>query len=513
MSLLRTLLAHTAIYGLSSILGRVINWLLTPLYVHRFPVEDFGILSDLYALLIFVQILLTFGMETSFFFFSRKESDDQPNSYGHAFALVLVLTVVCSLGCMVAYSPLAGALGYAERPELVLLLVPIFAFDALAALPMARLRYLEKPVRFATISLVNIGLTLALNLYWVAVLGWGVEYVLLANVVASGLRLMMALYGNVPQLGHLSRERIRQMYRYGSLIAVAGLLGAINEGIDRNLLPRLWTTDRTFEEKIHTGLALTGIYSAMYKIAMFIALLTQAFRYAVEPLVFRRVGHSQPDRETLAALFHYYGLTCLAAFLLVGSFAYELVSFDAFGWSSRTLIPKAYWMGLAVLPLLLGANVLFGLYQQAAMWYKLSGQLRFGLIYAAAGAAITLGLNVVLIPHFGYYACGFATLICYALMLILCLHGSQQHYPIPYKLKRLRSYALVVLMAWGLNWLIYLRGLTEFPHTMLKLVICLLALGIVWRVERKYPPFPGLFGKGIGQHQDAQPIDPDAGKT
>lgn len=513
MSLLRTLMAHTAIYGLSSILGRVINWLLTPLYVHRFPVEDFGILSDLYALLIFVQIILTFGMETSFFFFSRKENEDRQNSYGHAFAVVLALTTLSAIVCLMAHGPLATVLGYADRPELVLLLVPVFAFDALAALPLARLRYRELPVRFAVISLVNIGLTLALNLYWVAFLGWGIEYVLLANVVASGVRLMMALYGNVPQLGQLSPKFIHQMAGYGSLIALAGLMGAINEGIDRNLLPRLWTTDRPFEQKIYTGLALTGIYSAMYKIAMFIALLTQAFRYAIEPLVFRRLDREKTDGETLAALFHYYGLTCLAAFLLVGSFAYELVSFDAFGLSKRTLIPQPYWIGLAVLPLLLGANVLFGLYQQAGLWYKLSGQLRFGLIYATAGAAITLSLNLVLIPHFGYYACGFASLACYAVMLALCLDGSRKHYHIPYNLKRLQSYALILVAAWAVNWLIYLRGLTEPPHSALKLIICMMALGLVVRLERKEPPFPKLFGKSVGQHQQPEPPDPNAPKA
>lgn len=508
MSVLRTLTAHTAIYGLSSILGRVINWLLTPLYVHRFPVEDFGVVSDLYALLIFMQIALTFGMETAFFFYAKDDADDSRNAYGHAFAFVGLLTAGFSVLTLGLHGPLASALGYADRPELLLLLVPIFAFDALAALPMARLRYREMPARFALISLGNIFLTLALNLYWIAWMGWGVEYVLLANVVASGLRLMMALYDNLPDLKNLSQATLGQMGRYGSMIAAAGLLGAVNEGIDRNLLPRLWPADGLWNGKVYSGFALNGIYGAMYKIAMFIALLTQAFRYAVEPFVFRKTSSGPKSKETLAMIFHYYALTCLAAFLLVGSFAPELVAFDFFGSSSRPLIPERYWIGLAVMPLLLGANVFFGLYQQVSLWYKLSGQLRFGLIYSAAGAAVTLTLNVLLIPYFGYFACGFATFICYALMFQLCVNGGKRHYPIPYRLKRIRLYGMIVLFFWGVNWLLYLGGLTQAPHTALKAVMCLFAIGLIYRLEKRRPPFKASSGQSVGKDDETQSPGP-----
>lgn len=478
MGLLRKLTGQTAIYGLSSIVGRLINWGLTPVYAHYFDRAEYGVQSDLYAFSFYPLILLTFGLETAFFHYTAKNSDAD-SVYHTAFSTILLFCAAFFVLFGVPYPWWAEALGYGQRPALVLAVAAIIVLDAAAALPLARLRYREKAARFAAISGVNIVLTLALSLAFVVGMRMGVEGVFLANVLASGVRLGMALEGNSPDFRQIRPETRKRLLQYGFYIMAAGLLGAWNEMLGRNLIPRLWPDGKVYDGEPLSGLEMNGVYSANYKLAMFVALVTQAFRYAVEPYFFRSAGDAGAPRN-FARIFHYYTLACLAASLWVAVFARHIVSFNFFGAASFTLLPQKYWNGLSAVPAILLANTLVGAYLNLAIWYKLTAQLRFGLFFAAAGAAVTLVGNAALIPEFGYRGSAWASVACYALMCGLCYYYGQKFHPIPYNMKRLFFCFGVFVVFWRMG--------EAVGSPAAKFAVCALCLGLVYAWEKKRPP-------------------------
>ncbi len=478
MGLLRKLTGQTAIYGLSSIIGRLVNWGLTPVYAHFFDRAEYGIQSDLYAFSFYPLILLTFGLETAFFHYTAKSSDAD-SVYHTAFSTILLFCAVFLIVFGVPYPLWADVLGYGQRPALVLMVVTIIVLDAAAALPLARLRYREKAASFALISGTNIVLTLALSLGFVVGMRMGVEGVFLANLLASAVRLGMALDGNAPDFRQIHPGIRKLLLSYGFYIMAAGLLGAWNEMLGRNLIPRLWPDGKIYDGEALSGLEMNGIYSANYKLAMFVALITQAFRYAVEPYFFRSAGEKDAPRN-FARIFHYYTLACLGASLWVAVFARHIVAFNFFGAASFTLLPQKYWNGLSAVPTILLANTLVGAYLNLAIWYKLTAQLRFGLFFAAAGAAVTLVGNTALIPEFGYRGSAWASVACYAVMCVLCFFYGQKFRPIPYNMKRLLAYFAVFVVFW--------RMAESVESVTAKFLICAACLGFIYVWEKKRPP-------------------------
>ena len=488
MSLWRKLGTHTAVYGLSSIIGRLINWALTPLYSNYFSLEEFGIFSDLYALTFYPLILLTFGMETSFFHFAGKKIDFE-KTYAHAFMVVGGLNGLFLLICGGGYSFIAESLGYGLRPELILMLVGIIILDTLAALPMARLRFLERSRWFAFISLTNIFFTLAFNVLLIVVWKMGISAVLVSNLIASSIKLGLALWGNFPKQFTYDKTTLKPIFWYGFYIMLAGLAGAVNETFDRNLLPRLWGTERkAFMGYEFNGMEMNGIYSAMYKLGMFISLITQAFRYAAEPFFFKEAGEKSAP-ETYAKVFHYFTTLCLIAFLLVASTAREIVAFDFFGQMNFTLIPQRYWVGLDVVPIILLANVCLAMYVNLSVWYKITAQLRYGLFISVMGAVLTIVINAVAIPYIGYYGSALATLVCYGSMCIFCYQLGKKQYPIPYRFKRLILYSLMILFFFCINRFLELKGLSGMNITLFKIFLCILCAGMIGLYERQFPTF------------------------
>jgi O-antigen/teichoic acid export membrane protein len=480
MSLIRRLASQTAIYGMSSIVGRVINWALTPLYVNALRMEDFGVFSDIYALTFFPLIVLTFGMETSFFRFAQNaEHSDQ--AYANSFLSVTVLGLSFGLLGYLLATPIAGVLGYANRPELIQLAVGIIVLDVLAALPMARLRQREKSTRFAIISIANILVTLVLTVLFLAVWKKGVEWAFAANVIASGLRLVMALVGNMPRLKVADPKLLRQMLGYGMWIMLAGLLGAVNETLSRALLPRMWTNGQVYAGWPRTGLEMNAIFAANYKLAMLISLVVQAFRYAAEPFFFRH-AQEEDSPKLFARVFHYFIVLGLVVYLLVGSLAFDIVSFNFWGLSRYRVMPPTYWVGLEVLPLLLLANLALGAYVNFSVWFKLTGQLRIGLYLAAIGGALTIGINVLTIPILGYMGSALATLVCYTVMAALAYFLGQVYYPVPYRWARPLTYlALFTALVW-------LNSHSLKLHFEYKAPILVVVLLAVFWFEKTYRP-------------------------
>ncbi|MEM0996339.1 MAG: lipopolysaccharide biosynthesis protein [Bacteroidota bacterium] len=505
MSAIRKLASQTAVYGLSSIIGRIAVWGLTPIYTARLEPGEYGVFGDLYSIVTYFLVILTFGMETSFFRFSSDDKTDK-RPYTQALLFVGGLATIFLVIFGFGHQGLASALGYGERSGLVLMVVFIIYLDVMVALPMAKLRYDERPIVFATISLVSIFLNIGLNLWFI--LGQGeksAEYVFIANLIASGFKLSLLVFFSLPftdrlkQLGRigaklgsinvlpenliLHRGMMRSMAAFGFYIMLAGLFGMINQYSDINFVKRLWPADGAdYAGEWITGAAMAGILFANKKLAVFILLVTQAFRYAAEPFFFRQARESD-SKGVFAKVFHYFMLAALGVFLLVSVFAREFVNIKIAGFQ---IIDEQYHLGLEVVPLLLFAFVLWGAYINISIWFKLTKQVRFGLLFSGAGVITILLFFVILIPFYGYMGAATAMLLCYLVMCALCYRVGQTYYPIPYRIGRTGIYMAIILTAFFTCR--SLGGELVFAGPFWgKLLICLAAFGLIAAIERLRP--------------------------
>jgi O-antigen/teichoic acid export membrane protein len=498
MSVLKKLASQTAIYGLSSIIGRIAMFGLTPLLTAKMAVAEYGIFNDLYAFATYFLVILTFGMETAFFRYSGDDkTDDKP--YTQSLMFVMGLALVFVLLFSLAGPRLAEVLGYGERPLLVMMVVWITFFDVVTAMPMAKLRHDERPIAFAALSLFNIFITIGLNLFFIFVLGkTSAEYVFLANVIASVLKFLLMLVVSLPVMKRLQgKGKIADKFTDLRLmpsswkidpalmrsIMLAGLFGMINQSADGNFITRIWgKAPAEYHGLMYTGAAMNGIYSANKKLAVFILLVTQAFRYAAEPFFFRHASQNK-GRVVYAKVFHYFMLAALAAFLVISSFSYELVSTKLRG---VTLIDAKYWKGLdAVAPLMFSA-VIWAAYTNLTIWYKLTKQVRFGILFSGMGVVVMVALFALLIPSQGYLGAAYALLITYALMATMVYVSGQRYFYIPYKMGRIGVHTAIYVGCYLINAKIGDDAI--FTGIFFKkLVVCMLALGLSYAIEKLRP--------------------------
>lgn len=491
MSLLKKLAGETAIYGLSSIVGRVLNYLLVPLYTRVFQTAEYGIVSELYALTGFLMVLFIYRMETAFF---RYGTEDEKRESSFSTALWSVLGTTLMFSAVLLFSPknITAWLEYApERSSFITIFGLILAFDTLAEIPLAKLRLEHKPIRFAFIRLSGIGLNILFNLFFLVFCPWalgqedwsfthsfiqkvydpgfGVGYVFLSNLIASAAVLLLLL----PAFRHLQWRfdwRLwRTMFVYAAPLILASLAGIVNEMLDRELLKHLLPGNAA------ENLSQIGIYSACYKLAMLMSLFTQAFRYAAEPFFF---AHSKKKEAKVL-----YG-DVTKFFTIAGALAFlgVMLYLDFF----KHFIDEPYWEGLAVVPILLLANLFLGLYYNVSIWYKLTDQTMLGAWIALGGAFITITLNVWWIPRIGYLGSAWATLICYAAMTFACWWWGRKYYPVQYDLKRMGLY---VALALGLYITAEWFGQIVSGNQAISIAFNTLLLSVflltAWRLERK----------------------------
>ncbi len=495
MSALRKLAGQTAIYGLSSIVARFLNFLLTPLFTSRgvFPPAEFGVITSLYAWAAFLNIVLTFGMETAFFRFSNRQAELVPPDpqvdalplrvYPTAFFSIMSLAIPFMVLGGLLSSPIANGIGYPAFATSVLMLVLTLGLDALTVIPMARLRQEGRAWHFMVINLGNVAVNIGLNLFFIVHLmnghaagrsdffidtfydpGFGVGYVFLANVIASGVKFLF-LAPRMPFFAGFDKKLLGPMLIFAAPLMVAGLAGMVNETIDRILLKYL-LPENIADEQI-------GIYGACYKLAILITLFIQAFRFAAEPFFFSHAKEKN-SRETFARIMNLFVAFCMSAFLGV------MLFLDLFKW----FIPNpAFWEGLKVVPILMLANVFLGIYYNQSVWYKLSDRTRAGSMIALIGAAITIVLNLLLIPVLGYMGSAWATLVCYATMASISYFLGQKHWPVPYDVSRILLYmAGAVLIWWAVTtWI----DRQEFQGTVVWLIRVLAFLAFVVAVSAK----------------------------
>lgn len=478
MSALRKLAGQTAIYGLSSIVARFLNFLLTPLYTSKgvFAPEEYGIITSLYAWAAFITVVLTFGMETTFFRFanantphpltpSPKERGKQ--AYATAFFSVAGISVFFMLLSALLSDSMASGIRYPEQGSLVLMLAIALGLDAMTALPMARLRNDGRPWRFVFVNAVNVGVTIALSLYFFAYAkqhdpGIGVEYVFIINLIASAVKFLV-LVPQWPRLVAFDKALLLPMLVFAAPLAIAGLAGMVNETADRTVLKYLLPAD--------TADAQIGIYGACYKLSILITLFIQAFRMGAEPFFFSH-AKEKDSKQTFARIMNVFVAVCMAAFLVV------MLFLDLFKW----FIPNpAYHEGLRVVPILMLANVFLGIYYNQSVWYKLTDRTRAGSTISIIGAIITLVCLFALIPSMGYMGAAWATLICYASMAIISYVWGQKHYPVPYNVGRVLLYMAGAVVLWWVCETLALDGVMDHA---LRTVALFGFLAAVWRIER-----------------------------
>jgi len=487
MSALRNLAGQTAIYGASSIGARFLNYLLVPLYTSKgvFEPAEYGVITSLYAWTAFLNVVLTFGMETTFFRFTSDENTPlAKGSSGSVFTTASYALLFSSLVFMLLGTSLSGSIasgiGFPSHSTEVLLLVIIIGIDALTAVPMARLRQQGRAWRFASINITSVVVNVVLNLFIFlycmkkynagetnAVIdavydpSFGVGYVFLINLISTGVKLVMLL-PQWPAFKLFSKPLLRSMLLFGGPLMIAGLAGMINETADRIILKYL----------LPEGIAdaQIGIYGACYKLAVLITLFIQAFRMGAEPFFFSHAKEKN-SRETFAQIMNIFVAICMTAFLVV------MLFIDLFKW----FIPNPeYHDGLRVVPILMLANVFLGIYYNQSVWYKLTDRTKTGGTIAIIGAAITIAFNFLLIPVLGYMGSAWATLACYAGMAMISYVWGQKHYPIPYDVSRVLLYmAGAVMMWWGIEQL-QIHGLVGYGIRATGLAIFIFA---IWRVE------------------------------
>ena len=428
MSGLKSLAKETAIYGVSSIVGRFLNYLLVPVYTIALPASSggYGVVTNIYAWVALMLVLLTCGMETGFFRFANKGQDDPMRVYSTTLLSVSIGSVVFVVLGLLFLEPIAGWLEYGEHPWYIGMMMIVVAMDAIQSIPFAYLRYKKRPIKFAALKLLFIFLNIALNLFYYVVLkGNDVGYAFLFNLVCTSV-VMLCM---IPELRGftyvLDRELLKRMLRYSLPLVILGVAGILNQVADKIIFPFVYPDEAEATVQL-------GIYGAASKIAMIMAMFTQAFRFAYEPFVFGK-SKEKDSREMYAQAMKFFIIFTLLAFLAV-MFYLDIL---------RHIIGRDYWDGLRVVPIVMAAEIFMGIYFNLSFWYKLIDETRWGAYFSLTGCIILILMNIFLVPKYGYIACAWAGFTGYGVAMLLSYFVGQKKYPIQYDLKAIGMYVLL----------------------------------------------------------------------
>ena len=479
MNPLKKLAGQTAIYGLSSIVGRLLNYLLVPLYTRYFSTAEYGEVTTLYAYVAFLVVILTYGMETAFFRFSQNEQDKK-SVYSTSLISLLISSAIFIILMFMNADSIANALNFDGHPEYIQWFALIVGLDAVSSISFAKLREQSKAARFALIRLLNIFINIGLNLFFIIYCPYaiknnlpsadfvqsiysqsiGIGYIFIANLVASIVTILLLLPEMLSASWQFNTQLWKKMMVFALPLMVAGLAGITNETIDRILLSHLLPSSIAASE--------VGIYGAYYKLSIIMTLFIQTFRFAAEPFFFAQ-EKERNAKKVYADMMKYFIIITATIFLGVMIY-YDLV---------QQFIGEEFHdaRGLIIVPVLLLANLFLGIYYNLAVWFKLTEKTKFGAYLAIFGAVITLALNFALIPVLGFEGSAWATLVCYFTMAVVSYFLGRKHYPIPYDLKRIGAYLGLMLLLFSLSGYV---DLGMWVNTFYLLVF----VGVVFALER-----------------------------
>ena len=432
MGKLTTIFKDTAIYGLSSIIGRFLNYLLVPLYTAKLSVASggYGIITNIYAYVALVLVLLTFGMETTYFRFTNKTHTDSETVYGTTLISVGSISLLFAILVLLFLSPISQVMGYGDHPDYVGVMAVTVAIDAFLCIPFAHLRQQKKAVKFAALKLLNIVISIVLNLiYFYFMDGKDVGYVFYINLICTAVLAVCLITEYTGFRWKLDKQLLRTMLSYSWPILVLGIAGILNQTADKMLFPYIY--------KGGDMQAQLGIYGACSKIAMIMAMITQAFRFAYEPIVFAGVK-DKDSHEMYAKAMKYFIIFTLLAFLIVVGYMDIL---------KRIVVPNEdYWVGLKVVPIVMAAEIMMGIYFNLSFWYKLIDKTIWGAIFSGIGCAVLLIVNVLFVPQYGFMACAWGGFAGYGVAMVISYVVGQKYYPIDYPLKDIFNYVFLAAL-------------------------------------------------------------------
>ena len=443
---MKSLAKDTAIYGLSSIVGRFLNYLLVPLYTYYMPHDtgDYGISTNVYAYVALILVILTFGMETTLFRFANDTPSNLPQReeawpdtvFSTAMTVVGSLTAVFLLLLFGLITPISNALGYTEHPDYLLMMGVVVALDALQAILFSFLRYQKRALRFASLKMLFIVFNIGLNVLYFVVLGkTSVFYVFFINLLCTAFITLFFIPDLFKIQWKFDGQLLRQMFSYSWPILILGIAGILNQVADKIIFPLVYPD----EEQANI---LLGDYGSCVKIAMIMAMITQAFRYAYEPIVFAKAKDADKT-EYYAAAMKYFLIFTLLAFLCV------------VGWMPllQFILGAEYREGLGVVPIVMAAEIMMGVYFNLSFWYKLIDKTIYGAWFSLAGCLVLFAVNILLIPKYGYWACAWGGVAGYGTAMVLSYIVGQKKNPIPYPMRDITTYVLMtVILTVLMNW-------------------------------------------------------------
>ncbi|NEN22107.1 oligosaccharide flippase family protein [Cryomorpha ignava] len=487
MSALRKLAGQTAIYGVSSIIGRVMTFLLTPLYTRVFAQGEYGVVTELYALVAFLIVFLTYGMETAFFRFgSKAKSEEERNRiFSTSFIAILVTSCLFIVVILLNLNGISNTLGYSDHPEYIAYFTWIVALDTMATIPFARLRLRNKPIVFAGVNLISIGVNIGLNLFLILycpkalvdpdafghsfISSWynpafGIGYIFVANLVSSAVKFLLLTPWMRGIVHGFHMRIIRQLLPYALPLLLLGLAGIVNETFDRLFFTKLsGLPDDLADEQL-------GIYGACYKVAMLLSIGIQAYRFAAEPFIF---SLTNKDRDkTQSDIMKYYFI--IASFITLTLLCFLDVAVR--------LIGEDFREGMDVIPILLVAYLCFGAVFNLSFWYKLNDKTVYGMLIAIVGAVVTVVMNIILVPKIGYYGSAWATLGAYVAMLALSYYLGNKKYPVKYNLKEIGFYVFFAAGLYSIHYILNFDGFIKYISGAAAVIIY---AAVVFNKEKK----------------------------
>jgi O-antigen/teichoic acid export membrane protein len=452
MSNLRSLAKETAIYGMSSMLGKFLNYLLVPLYTVSFSARSggYGVVTNIYAIVALLQVLLIYGMETGFFRFANKKEEDEKTVYSTILLSVGSVALLFIFLSLAFLRPLSSGLGYGAHPEYIGIMAVVVGMDAFQSIPFAYLRHKKRPIKFASIKLFSIVFGILLNLFFLLLCPWlhvhcpetiswfydpsyGVGYVFVANFITTFIQMFFF----IPELRgfpyRYDAVLMKRIFRYSFPLMILGVVGILNQTADRILFPFLYPDETAAKVQL-------GIYGATTKVAMVMAMFTQAFRYAYEPFVFSK-SKDGDQRPVYAKAMKFFIIFALLAFLVV-MFYLDII---------RYIIAPDYWEGLNVVPVVMGAELFMGIYFNLSFWYKLIDETRWGAYFSLIGCGLIVLLNVLFVPAYGYWACAWAGFAGYGVITVCSYVLGQKKYPVRYDLKGIGVYVLLAAALYAIS--------------------------------------------------------------
>ena len=479
---MKKLAKETAIYGVSSILGKFLNWLLVPLYTYVLDSSaDYGVVTNLYSWTALLLVILTYGMETGFFRFANKNKENAGEVYSTTLISVGVTSLIFAAICLFFSQKIADMLGYSNYPEYISMLGVVVAIDAFASIPFAYLRFINRPIKFAAIKFLYIVLNIVFNIFFLVGCPWlmkvapttidwfynahyGVGYVFVANILSTAIQTLALLPYIFTGTFKFDFPLLKKLLRYSLPLLVLGVAGIMNQTLDKILYPFL----RTGVE----GAAELGIYGATSKIALVMLMFTQAFRYAYEPFIFAQ----HKDKNNLLAYADAMKFFVIfSLFIFLGMTLY----IDVF----KYIIQHDYWIGLNVVPIVLMSFIFQGIFFNLSLWYKLTDKTMYGAWFSIVGTVIIVIGNILLVPRFGYTGSAWAAFACYLVIMLISYYFGQKYMPIKYDLKTIGLYSAVTLILYVIS--CYIK--TPYPILNITLKSLLMMIFLVLLVKRDFP--------------------------